>query len=93
MKNFKRLKRSVDITIGDIVNINKSANLFILNKFVKNTSVLKNVKIKNVQGDILEGVNGMKICLNCDDWIQQKNFVLEQGWTLFDEAGYLRQYV
>ena len=29
-------------------------------------------------------------CLNCDDWIKEKAAVLNQGWTLFDEAGFLR---
>ena len=28
-------------------------------------------------------------CLNCDDWIQDKGKVLNQGWSLFDEAGKL----
>ena len=32
-------------------------------------------------------------CLNCEDWIKNKPAVLEQGWTLFDKAGYLRQDV
>ena len=32
-------------------------------------------------------------CLNCNDWIQHKHAVVEQGWTLFDEDGYLRQNV
>ena len=79
MTNFKRFKRSVGITIGDIVNINKSANLFILNKFAKNTSVLKNVKIKNVQGDILEGVNGMK---NREDVEEIRNVHICMEWRV-----------
>ena len=29
-------------------------------------------------------------CLNCDDWVHNKANVLQEGWTLFDEAGYLR---
>ena len=29
-------------------------------------------------------------CLNCDDWIKDKNNVFEQGWALLDEEGYLR---
>ena len=29
-------------------------------------------------------------CLNCDDWVRQKTRVLEEGWSLLDEAGNLR---
>ena len=29
-------------------------------------------------------------CLNCNDWIQHKASVFDEGWTLRDEAGYLR---
>ena len=29
-------------------------------------------------------------CLNCDDWINEKAAVFNQGWTMFDEAGFLR---
>ena len=29
-------------------------------------------------------------CLNCNDWIHYKENVFAQGWTLMDEAGYLR---
>lgn len=29
-------------------------------------------------------------CLNCDDWVKIKGNVLQPGWTLLDEAGYLR---
>ena len=32
----------------------------------------------------------MFFCLNCDDWVHDKQAVLEHGWTLFDEAGNLR---
>ena len=32
-------------------------------------------------------------CLNCDDWIKVKEAVFDQGWTLQDEAGYLRQNI
>ena len=37
-------------------------------------------------------INSMEtfFCLNCDDWVKYKPKVLEQGWTLFDNAGYLR---
>ena len=30
------------------------------------------------------------LCLNCNDWIRDKEAVLDQGWTLLDEAGFLR---
>ena len=30
-------------------------------------------------------------CLNCDDWIEDKNKVLDQNWTLLDERGHLRR--
>ena len=29
-------------------------------------------------------------CLNCADWIKDKNNVFEKGWALLDEEGYLR---
>ena len=29
-------------------------------------------------------------CLNCDDWVKEKSAVYDQGWSLFDQAGYLR---
>ena len=29
-------------------------------------------------------------CLNCDDWIKNKFAVFEHGWTMFDDAGFLR---
>ena len=32
-------------------------------------------------------------CLNCDDWIQQKWKVFEEGWTLKDGSGNLRRDV
>ena len=32
-------------------------------------------------------------CLNCNDWIKDKEAVLHQGWTLLDEAGFLRNNV
>ena len=32
-------------------------------------------------------------CLNCNDWIKDKTRVFEEGWTLFDEAGFLRHDV
>ena len=32
-------------------------------------------------------------CLNCNDWIKDKKRVLEKGWTLFYEAGFLRHDV
>ena len=32
----------------------------------------------------------MFFCLNCDDWVNTKENVLQKGWTLFDEEGLLR---
>ena len=32
-------------------------------------------------------------CLNCYDWVKNKESVLDQGWTLLDEAGFLRQNI
>ena len=32
-------------------------------------------------------------CLNCEDWVQHKDEVLEAGWKLFDQAGNLRNDV
>ena len=32
-------------------------------------------------------------CLNCEDWIKEKEKVLVSGWSLFDEAGNLRHDV
>ena len=32
-------------------------------------------------------------CLNCDDWIKEKDVVFTEGWTLFDESGFLRHDV
>ena len=29
-------------------------------------------------------------CLNCDDWIKDKNAVFNYRWTMFDDAGILR---
>ena len=29
-------------------------------------------------------------CLNCDDWVKEKGAVFGLGWSLFDQAGYLR---
>ena len=33
------------------------------------------------------------MCLNCDDWIMDKESVLKSDWTLFDQHGNLRQDV
>ena len=30
-------------------------------------------------------------CLNCDNWILEKEKVHEQGWSLLDNEGYLRK--
>ena len=32
-------------------------------------------------------------CLNCEDWIQNKENVFVAGWSLFDNEGYLRHDV
>ena len=32
-------------------------------------------------------------CLNCEDWVQNKDLVLESDWTLLDENGDPRQDV
>lgn len=32
-------------------------------------------------------------CLNCNDWIQKKEEVLDQGWSLLDEEGFLRNNI
>ena len=32
-------------------------------------------------------------CLNCEDWVQHKNRVLDQGWSLFDQDGNLNNCV
>ena len=40
-------------------------------------------------------IHNMKVffCLNCDDWIQNKVKVFDDGWTLLDEAGMLRDHI
>ena len=35
----------------------------------------------------------LAFCLNCDDWIHNKEAVLESDWTLFDANGDLRRDV
>ena len=30
-------------------------------------------------------------CLNCSDWIRDKEAIFDEGWSLLDEAGFLRQ--
>ena len=32
-------------------------------------------------------------CLNCDEWIKNKAMVLDQGWRLLDDNGFLRRDV
>ena len=43
----------------------------------------------NITHVVPQDVQNIKLffCLYCNDWIQQKHLVLEQGWTLFDEDG------
>ena len=46
------------------------------------------------QNHVVEhNIENMKIffCLNCEDWEQNKTNVLREGWTLFDEEGFLRR--
>lgn len=42
-----------------------------------------------VVGHVIRSMN-IFFCLNCNDWIKNKEAVLDQGWTLLDEAGFLR---
>ena len=37
-------------------------------------------------------INQRKVyfCLNCDDWIEYKSEVFNEGWTLLNEEGFLR---
>ena len=32
----------------------------------------------------------VNFCLNCDDWVKYKERIFDQGWTLLDDAGFLR---
>ena len=50
----------------------------------KDTKFVKEHRIRNMK---------VFFCLNCDDWVQDKGAVFDQGWTLFDEAGFLRRDV
>ena len=40
-------------------------------------------------------INGMEVyfCLNCDDWVKQKERVFDQGWSLMDQDGNLNYHV
>ena len=57
------------------------------------------VSCKSIWNDkihlVEHSVKNMKLffCLNCSDWVRNKDAVLDQGWTLLDEAGYLRQNI
>ena len=37
-------------------------------------------------------VGNMKtfVCLKCDDWVKDKQKVIEHGWSLFDEEEHLK---
>ena len=55
-----------------------------------------NVKCQNMftmcgSGMEEHNIKNMRVffCLNCYDWIKDKNAVFEQGWSMFDEAGFL----
>ena len=37
--------------------------------------------------------NTCYFCLNCEDWIQFKANVFNDGWTLLDNSGYLRRNI
>ena len=45
----------------------------------------KNCVVKHVIGNM-----EVFFCLNCENWVQDKANVLNDGWTIFDKAGYLR---
>ena len=32
-------------------------------------------------------------CLNCNDWVKNKERVFDQGWTLLGEDGFLRMEI
>ena len=50
-----------------------------------------NVQDVKVYGEPQSKSTNLFFCLKCSDWITNKEAVLDQGWTLFDEAGLLRQ--
>ena len=66
------------------------------NKTEANSEKFKCISCKHIWEDrscVMEHFIGnmrMFFCLNCDDWVHDKQKVLEHGWTLFDEAGNLR---
>ena len=37
--------------------------------------------------------NRLFLCLNCDDWIQKKEEIMNNGWSLYDQFGNLRRDV
>ena len=47
---------------------------------------------KFVVGHIIHG-SQLYFCLNCDDWIRDKNRVHDHGWSLFDLDGNLNNFV
>ena len=40
-------------------------------------------------GHLIRNMN-IFFCLNCNDWIQKKEEVFDQGWSLLDKEGFLR---
>lgn len=46
--------------------------------------------VTSVKRHVIENTE-VCFCLNCDEWIQYKDKVFDQGWTLLDEEGFLRQ--
>ena len=47
---------------------------------------------KLVVGHIIQNTQTF-FCLNCEDWIKNKENVLSEGWTMFDDSGNLRDDV
>ena len=78
----------IDVTLAcDDVNTNNAHKVYpcsgCQNYYEDQTCVVKHV-VKNTQ---------IFLCLNCDDWIQEKDKILNPGWTMFDLNGYLRRDV
>ena len=77
-----------DVTLAcDDGEPNKAHNSFpcsgCRNCYEDRTCVVQHI-VKNTQ---------IFLCLNCDGWIQEKDNILNPGWTMFDQNGYLRRDV
>ena len=70
----------VTIANGD----DKTYNCISCNNTWKDKTCVVNHVIKGIQ---------VNFCLNCDDWVQQKERIFDQGWSLVDNNGYLRRDV